>query len=495
MTRERSSSSGLARAAFLLVAGRSVGFIAVFAIPVVLARVFAPAEFGIYKKLFLLFSTLFGMAQLGMAESLYYFVPRHPDEAGRHVGNTLAALTLSGLVCVTGLYVFRHPIAARMNSPELADYLFLLGALLALMLMTTILEIVMITRNQHLTGAITYAGSDMVRALLFVVAAVGFRSIRGVLLGAVVFAALRVAWMLIYLWRDWGLLRSQLAYSLPFALAVGIEVLQFNLHQYIVASWFDAATFVFYTVGCLNIPIVDLLMTSSVNVMMVKMAEEARADHAETALALFHETVKKLSLVFFPLTVLLAVCAHQVIVTLFTTRYLPSVPIFAWWTLTILPASFAVDGVLRVYAQTRYLLVMNIVRIAVIAGLAWPCLSWFGLVGAVLINVVAGFVVKGMGVVRISRVLQVPMSRVLPWGTLAGIAARALVAGIPAFWITRTLALPPLAVAICAGIAFAISYGALVYPTLGWDVRSWVGSRRPVTTGGLSPETALPPVP
>src|SRR5947208_11328457 len=42
----------------LLVGGRAVGFAAVFAIPVVLSRVFTTAEFGTYKQLFLLFSTL-----------------------------------------------------------------------------------------------------------------------------------------------------------------------------------------------------------------------------------------------------------------------------------------------------------------------------------------------------------------------------------------------------------------------------------------------------
>ena len=34
------------------------------------------AEFGTYKQLFLIYATLFGVAQLGMAESLYYFIPR-----------------------------------------------------------------------------------------------------------------------------------------------------------------------------------------------------------------------------------------------------------------------------------------------------------------------------------------------------------------------------------------------------------------------------------
>ena len=68
-----------------LVAGRSIGLAASFAIGVVLARLFAPAEFGIYKQFFLLYATLYGVLQLGMAESLYYFVPRGSAQTGRYL--------------------------------------------------------------------------------------------------------------------------------------------------------------------------------------------------------------------------------------------------------------------------------------------------------------------------------------------------------------------------------------------------------------------------
>src|SRR5206468_1850854 len=43
----------VSRPALILVGGRAVGFVAVFAIPVVLVRVFTTAEFGTYKQLFL----------------------------------------------------------------------------------------------------------------------------------------------------------------------------------------------------------------------------------------------------------------------------------------------------------------------------------------------------------------------------------------------------------------------------------------------------------
>ena len=133
-----------------------------------------------------------------------------------------------------------------------------------------------------------------------------------------------------------------------------------------MASKFDAATFAIYAVGCLQIPLVDLITTSAASVMMVKMAEDGVHEHNETALELWHHTMVRLALLIFPLAVALLLLSRDVIVTLFTGNYVASVPIFMAWTLTILPAVFCVDAVLRAYAQTRFLFAMNVLRLGLV---------------------------------------------------------------------------------------------------------------------------------
>ena len=69
--------------AFLLVVGRTVGLVATFAIGPLLARLLTLGDRHL-QQFFLLYATCYGLAQLGMAESLYYFVPRTPHLAGRY---------------------------------------------------------------------------------------------------------------------------------------------------------------------------------------------------------------------------------------------------------------------------------------------------------------------------------------------------------------------------------------------------------------------------
>ncbi len=459
----------ITRPAALLVTGRVIGLVASFAIGIVLARIFAPAAFGTYKQFFLLYGTLYGLAQLGMAESLYYFVPRNSARTPRYVCNALITLAVAGGACLSALYVWRTQIAARLTNAALADYMVLAGLFLTFMLMSTVLEIVLVSRKKHLMAAVTYACSDIVRTLFFILPAFALGSLRAVFAGATAFAALRLVLLLAALWRqygrefriDVGLWREQLGYALPFALAVGVEVIQLNYHSYVVASRFDAATFAIYAVGCLQIPLVDMIMTSTVNVMMVRMAEDVT--HSETTVVLWHETICRLAFLMVPLSLFLFVVARDLIVTLYTSTYSASVPIFMVWSLTILPSIFAVNAVLRVFAQTRFLLVMNLMRLAMVAALISWFLSAFGMSGAVLVTLVSTMLINFVGVARIAHLLHLSFTDALPWSRLVGIFLRAAIAALPVLWLTREVLLPPIVGLAVSGAAYGVAYFGLSY--------------------------------
>jgi O-antigen/teichoic acid export membrane protein len=468
----------ISRAVRVLATGRAPGLAIAFAIPLVLARTFDQAEFGTYKQLFLIYGTLFGIAQLGMAESLYYFLPRETSHAGRHAANALIALAAIGVTCVTVLFAFRSQIAAWLSNPALVPHLVPLGWFLALMLISAVFEIVLISRRKPGTAAWAYALSDIGRAACLVIPAALAFGLRGVMAGAVAFAAVRTVMAVVTLWREFGpalrpdarVLAKQLAYALPFALAVGIEVLHVNWHHYAVAARFDAAAFAVYAVGCLQVPVIDLIVTSAVNVMMVEMAALKDRDLA-AARALWHDTISRLAFMIFPVAAFLIVMAHDIIILLFTSTYAASTPIFMLWSLTMLVSVLVVDGVLRVFAQTKYLVVQNLAQLILVAALAGPLLSLFGLVGAVIATVLAAAVVKTAAVVRISRLMGVTVSAALPYRRLATAAMCAAIAAAPTFALVKGSLLPPPIALPAAAVVYAMAY-ALLYYTVGREPRA-----------------------
>lgn len=479
---------GTMRAAAVLMVGRTAGFAIAFAIPLVLVRVLDQRAFGTYKYLFMVATTL-NVLQLGMAESLYYFVPRRAQAPGPVLLHAVLTLAAIGAAIVGAMTAGREPIAAMLGERAIARYLPLLSVFVGLSLVALPLEIVMVSRKTYRGAAATYAASDLARAALLIGPALATGRLSAVLWGAVIFAAARVAALTVYLARTVGAAlsfeaeqwRAQVAYACPFAVAVIIETLQVNLHQYIVWAKFDPATFAIYAAGCLQIPLVDVLTTSVGNVMMVRMVDDVGRPAA--ALALWHQAVDRLAFWLWPLTAALVITAHDVIVLLFTGRYAASVPIFMVSTFAIALAAFQVDSVLRVYAQTRFLIVMNLIRLAVVvAGISWA-ISTFSLIGAIGITVIGMAVAKAVALWRMTAIFGVSMREVLPWRGLGRtLALVAVTSGI-------VIAIRPAVAAVEAsplrhGAALAVIYGA-IYVSI-----DWILGARGLRVGTLKPGPA-----
>lgn len=463
------------RPALILMSGRFIGFVVAFAVPMVLARLFSQEDFGTYKQLFLIFGTLFAIAQFGMAESLYYFLPNDQHNAARYVRNTLLVLGGVGLLCLGVMALLREPIARLLNNPLVADYVPLVGVYLLFMLLSVVMEIVLTVRKQHFRASCVYALTDVARAVFYLVPVLLFGGLHGLMLGAIGFALARLIAMLLMIHRELGgaratasepveggLLRRHLGYALPFGLAALIETVQVNYHMYAVSWHFDAATFAIYAVGCLQIPVIDLLMTSTSNVMMVSMRERAREGDMAGARALWLDASRKLALVLCPFIGVLLVCAHELIVLLYTETYADSVPIFMIWTLASALTLLLTDGVLRVFAETHFLIVQNLVRLALVAvSINW-LMQRFGLTGAVMATVFATLCARLLALFRIKRVMGVHLRELLPWGHLALIILMAAFAAVPALVLKQVLALPLLLQLGVTGLVYCLGYVLLL---------------------------------
>lgn len=497
------------RPAALLMSGRAVGFVATFAVPIVLARVFSQSDFGTYKQVFLIYATLMGIAPLGMAESLYYFLPGSSRDARALAANSLIFLGATGLLCMVAVWALRSPIAHWFGNPPLAGDVPIVGVFLAFSLGAVLLEVVMTARKRFKSASVTYAVSDSLRAMFYLVPVAAFGGLIALLWGAVAFAAARFAVTAAYLRRefgrgfrpDTGLLRRQLGYSLPFALAVLVEVVQNNLHLYAVGYYFDAASFAVYSVGCLQIPLVDLMMTSTSNVMMVQMREQIQAQDTGAVLATWRDTTVKMGLIFIPLVGGLVTLARPLIITLFTARYAASVPLFAVGVTAVLLATVMTDSVLRVYAETRYLIFANVVRLAFVAASVSWFLGRYGLIGAVIVTVLAGALFKALGLVRIKFLFRCPLSLLLPWGALLRTLALTAIAAAPAAALQIAFPLPALPALLAGGALYAVACFAVFYfwaplsradrsAFLSWAGRPFLGVARALRRPRASIETA-----
>ena len=459
-------AAAIFRPAMVLMSGRILGFILAFIMPIILVRIFTQQEFGTYKQLFLVFNTLLVIAQMGMAESLYYFLPEDSDNTGKYVFNAISILGVLGLLIAAGLWFFRYNVAALLNNMETAEYISYIGIFLLLMLMAVMLEIVMTNKKQHLLASATYASSDLFRALCFIIPVILYGNLYALLLGAVGFGIFRFGVLLYYLHNqcrsgfqvDSVLLRKHLAYAIPFGLAGMIEIIQVKYHLYAVSYYFDAATFALYAIGCLQIPLVDYVMTSTSNVMMINMREKVNDGLAPDVLFIWQDATRKLALIMIPMIGGLLLIAPELIVLLFTSAYAGSIPIFMLWTSGMLLTILLTDGVLRVFAETRFLIFQNLVRLVLIAVFIRWFLTSYGLFGAVLVTLFANIVARLIALARLRNIFDVSWSILLPWHSLGVIFAISVCAAIPALLIKYILDISNFPLLLITGLVYVLTY-------------------------------------
>jgi O-antigen/teichoic acid export membrane protein len=469
MSTEARQPEALFRPALVLMSGRIGGFVVAFVVPMILARIFSQAEFGTYKQLMLIFATLFAIAQMGLAESLYYFLPSQSKNAGRYVFNTVLATTVLGLGSLAGMWLYREEIAALMNNPALSDLMLPLGLFLLFMLMSVVLEIIMTIRRQFKAAAFTYALTDLVRAAFYIGPVLVLADLRALLLGAVVFALARLAVSLLYLRREFGTelkpdrqaFIEQARYVLPIGIAGMMYVALSKYHFFAVSNAYDAATFAIYAVGCLQLPS-GYLMTSTGNVMMVNMRERLIDGDLEGARSVWLDAHRKLAMAIFPLMAALLIMAYPFIVLLFTRTYEASVPIFQVSVLGMAFSVLLIGSALRVLALTRLFLVNNTLRLILIVTLLHPFMNHFGLIGAVLVTVLADAVTKTFALEWIRRELKVGLAGLLPWKAFAITAVLSAFAAAPAWAVVSWLNGPELVQLLVAGPVYALTYYLLL---------------------------------
>lgn len=455
------------------MAGRIVAFATTFFIPVVLVRIFDQTEFGTYKQLFLVYATLFGILQFGMAESLYYFLPLGRQQAGRYTANALVCLAAAGILGLALVAWKAQVVAGWLGNPVLAAYLPALGVYVLLSVLSVVLEIIMTSRQQFFATSASYAISEILRAAAFIVPVLLTRQLEWLLVGVIAFAAARLVATVIYVLHEFGrdvfphggALREQLVYALPFFGSSLLADWSSQFHQYAVSHFFDAATFAIYAVGCLNIPLVELVHGPVGNVLMVRMAEYVKAGRDDAVLSTWNDTTRKLALVFFPMFGLILVSAREVIVFLFTANYIASVPIFMIWSTTVLLPVLPTDAVLRVYAETRFLFYAYAFKLVATVALVYALIRMFDVWSAAAITVAVAFLTKLLQLARFKRLAKVPLPELLPWKSLAANAAITAAAATAAMLIKPLLNAPTLVVLIATSALFGTAYIVLAFAT------------------------------
>jgi O-antigen/teichoic acid export membrane protein len=458
------------------------------AVPMVLARMLVPAEYGTFKQAWLVAQTLALLLPFGMTQSLYYFVPRDPAGRERYIAQVVWFLLAVGLLAFGALSLSGPLLGARLQNPELARLAPWIGAIAGLQIAGAPLDVAWNASGKIGAAALARVGTEVGRAAAILAGAALGGDVHAVLVGITAAHALRFVVSTAVLARSHRLtpslptLKSQLAYALPFGLAFVLIVPQQQFHHYAVAAAVTPALFAIYSVGTFQLPVIDILYTPISELLQIGLAEqEGKGLPARAGLALFHEAVLQLSFAFIPIAGLLAVAAPAVIELLFSPQYLPAVPIFRLGVLSVVLAALPLDGVMRARAQNRFMMALSAGKLAVTAAAVLGGLALAGPFGALAGWLAGEAVGRGVMLVRAARLFDAGLREILPVRPLAVQLGATLAALPPAALALHALPGPVLLRLAGCGVSFGAAY-LLLSVALGGLPAGWLDllrARRP----------------
>ena len=456
------------RALWLLVA-KILAFALSIALPLLLVRRLSQQQYGLYKQAFLVVGSALAMLPLGFQMSAFYFLPREKDRQGEIILNILLFHLLMGGLGALALALFPQILSTLFHSAQLVDYAWIIAAVIFFWVVSSYLEVVSVAHQEARLSTIFIICAQLTKTSFLVLAAILFGSVRALIYAALVQGIVQTIILLIYLrsrfprfWVsfDWSVLRMQLSYALPFAVAGLLFTLQTDLPNYYVSNQFDPAIFAIYAIGCFNIPLVGML-SESVGAVMIPQVSllEKHGNHREI-LALAARVARKLALVYLPLYGFLIVMGREFLTFLFTRQYAASWPIFAI-NLTMLPLSiFVSDPIMRAYAEHRQFLPKLYGVLIVLLFIAlWLGTSRYGLVWAISVVVGVNFIGRAATWIKIGSMLGIRLRDITLLRDVGKIAiAAAIAAVITAFVRTMILGARPFWMLVVCAAVFGVIF-------------------------------------
>ncbi|GAC1341933.1 MAG: hypothetical protein NVSMB23_14120 [Myxococcales bacterium] len=446
-----------------LVLSRVTSFVVGLGLPLLLVRLLEPDQYGAYKQFFLVSLTVGMIGQIGMTQSLFYFVPRGGAQRGVYVAQTLTVLAGIGLLVGIAFWAMAPRLGVWLGSPELASLRMPLAIYGGGMLAAAPLEASLISDGRVNGAAFAFTCSDLVRTVLMVAAA---KLLGGPWLfwAAALLACLRVLalWTLVargalpFARPERAALRAQLGFALPFAGAALLLVAQQSFSQYAVSVSFDPATFALFTVASFHMPVVDIVFNPISELLMVELGRPGVRENRAVALGHWHEAMDRLSSILLPAACGAWLVGPSTLPLLFTHRYQGAVPLFMLTTFGILLATLPVDALLRAGGETRFLFGFNFVRLVVTATLVLAGVKLLGLQGAILGSLVSETGARVVMLLRGRRFFGGPLRDLFDWPALGEIAFASVVASVPTYLVRLFLrpSLPAVGVSVAVYGAF-----------------------------------------
>jgi len=222
--------------------------------------------------------------------------------------------------------------------------------------------------------------------------------------------------------------RALLRRALPLGITDIAGAIAQRLDRLLVLVYFTPEIFAEYQVGAWQIPLIVNVPYAVGTACAAPMREAFASGRAKTAVALWRASIRQVSLVVVPVSMVFFVAADPIVELLFTSEYAGAASVFRCYTLLTMMRVAAFGVVLVAADRARDVLAAATFGLVVAALLGWPSVV-LGPVGPAIAAVLAFVPAAAFYCARIARVADLSPWRTFPLGAYSRIFICAAVPG------------------------------------------------------------------
>lgn len=455
--------------ALWMATAKGIALVLALALPLILVRWLDPEQLGLYRQAFQVLTTILSLLGLQVAASAYYFMPREPERKSQVALNVLVFYLAIGAIVALIFASFPRWVTPLMNGDSLVPVVPLLGATILLWLVGQNLESVVIANGDIRWSSVATVVIQVLKTSLLIGAAILTGGVRGMMVAAVIIGVVHCAVMMGYLRRrfgsfwlgfDWPLFRAQLANALPFGVGGVAYILQFDLHNYYVTSHFTPAEFAVYSIGCFQLPVLNVLVDAVETILLPEIARREKDGQHKRIFSVWISSMRMLAFAIFPVCAMLFVLRREFILTLFTATYAAATSIFAINLFNILLSILLVGTVLRAFPELRYFRIkFCLLLLPVTFGALYLGLQIGGMIGVIAAVALTRAFDAAVTITVVGKRLGVTWQDLKQFAVMGRLALAALIAATATAAAKLAMTALPVQLALLAGsLVFGLSY-------------------------------------
>ena len=428
---------------FWVAIGSFSSFLLAIVSSAILSRYFDKSNYGTYKQIIYIYTTLLVVFSAGLPKVYSYFLPRYTLSEGKDLVWKLTKLLLIlGMSFSISLFLLSGIIANVLNNPDLEQGLKIFSPIPFFLLPTLGIEGIMSTYKKNMFLAI-YNVISRLLMLVFIIGAVIL--VKGTYTSAIwgwMIAAIFTFISAMYFKNIpfKGIVKTKVdlsyseifKYSLPLVVASIAGVAIRSADQFYISRYFGEEIFAEFSNGFIQLPFVGMVTVSAGVVLMPIFSKIVYEDKELNGLILtWRNTLIKSAIIIYPIVLFFIFNAKSFIVLLYSSKYVNSTIYFQIILILNLFNIIVFAPLIFAFGKTKFYATLHIIFAIVIWILDYYLVIYFHTPIIIAISsVVISILIILILLIYSSKLLNVSTFKLVPFKHIFAIFLHSSIMGI-----------------------------------------------------------------